>query len=144
MELLNYTLNTSSHSEIKNHLERCNNLFEPSLDTYLDINAYSQKLFEKSFCFEVKNESRLIGLVAVYFGVDRTFISNFSIEKEWMRKGVSKELMKKVISASEDRNLNCICLEVFEENKRAVKFYSKYGFVLKNENKNKLTLCKSI
>lgn len=142
--MLKYTVNSANQFEITKHLERCNLLFKPPLDTSVNIKEYSEKLFEKSFRFEVKNNSELIGLAAVYFLPDKTFVSNFSIEKQWLGKGISKELMRRVINESKEKNLKCICLEVFKENKRAVSFYSRYGFVLDQEDENKLILKKEI
>ncbi|MGM0933370.1 MAG: GNAT family N-acetyltransferase [Bacteroidota bacterium] len=144
MHSLKYTINSATQLEITEHLERCKLLFEPPLDIYINIKEYSQKLFEKSFRFEARCDSILIGLVAVYFLPDKTFISSFSIEKDWIGKGVSKELIKRVIDKSKDQNLNWIYLEVFKENKRAISFYSKYGFGLDKEDENKLILSRNI
>ena len=137
-----FAKNSSSKNDIKNHLERCNTLFKPALSSYINLNTYSKKLSERARRYEVFFKGELVGLVAIYQTEDCGFITNFSVEKDFIGKGVSSELMKSCVDDVKKQNLGIIRLEVFKENERAVKFYFKYGFIVENDNSTILTLIK--
>ena len=141
---LNIAVNKSLEIDIKNHLEKCNSLFKPPLDSYIDLVIYSKKLYEYANRYEVFYDGFLIGLVAVYFSSNKGFISNFSLEKEWIGRGVSDMLMKVSIDDFKKKNIEQIRLEVFKENSRALNFYYRYGFVVEYESLQKLTLIKTL
>ncbi len=48
--------------------------------------------------------------------------------QEYLGKGVGKELMKASIREASERGCNCIWLDVWEKNPRAINFYKKWGF----------------
>lgn len=48
--------------------------------------------------------------------------------KEFLGKGVGKELMQATIHEAMQRGCDCIWLGVWEENQRAIDFYKKWGF----------------
>ena len=48
--------------------------------------------------------------------------------QEYLGKGVGKELMKAAISEARERGCNCIWLDVWEKNPRAINFYEQWGF----------------
>jgi len=49
--------------------------------------------------------------------------------KEMIGKGVGKALMQKSIAIAKERNKEVIWLGVWEKNKRAIDFYTRWGFV---------------
>lgn len=48
---------------------------------------------------------------------------------DWHGKGIAQALMDWSIAAARARNAPALLLTVFEENKRAIAFYARYGFV---------------
>ena len=48
--------------------------------------------------------------------------------KEYLGKGVGKELMQATISEARQRGCGCLWLGVWEKNQRAIDFYKKWGF----------------
>ena len=136
--------NNSSHNDIRNHLERCDLLFKPVLSSYINLEEYSKKLFENATRYEVFGERELVGLVGVYFSKNIGYISNFSLERELLSKGISSNLMKFCLDDFKKQKLNIIRLEVYKENERAIKFYKKYGFIFEKEDAAVLTLVKRI
>ena len=49
--------------------------------------------------------------------------------REYIGKGVGKELMKASLAEAKERGCDCIWLGVWEKNPRAIDFYKKWGFV---------------
>ena len=54
-------MNKSKISQILNHLEICKDSFVPSLDTYLNLAEYSQKIHTKALLFERFEDGKLVG-----------------------------------------------------------------------------------
>lgn len=48
--------------------------------------------------------------------------------REYLGKGVGKELMQATISEARHRGCDCVWLGVWEKNQRAIDFYKKWGF----------------
>lgn len=82
--MLKFSVNRSSEKDILDHLYRTDNDYVPPLHTYLDIDDYAQKLYEKSHRLEYFEGDNLVALVALYINLEGRFIhiTNFSIERE--------------------------------------------------------------
>lgn len=96
---------------------RCNNLFVPKLDSYVDIEQYSNKLKSKSILFERFHPSyknKLIGLIAAYDNseIKEGFISNLSIESEFLGTKLSSNILLECINFFKSKNYKSINLEV--------------------------------
>ena len=118
---------------------RCKNLFEPKLDSYVNIEQYSKKLESKSILFErfhPSNKNKLIGLIAAYDNseIKQGFISNLSIESEFFGTKLSSNILLESINFFKSKNYKSIFLEVYKENKKAINFYIKHGFTALNIN----------
>ncbi|WP_195340539.1 GNAT family N-acetyltransferase [Fusobacterium sp. 1001295B_180824_G3] len=53
-----------------------------------------------------------------------------SILKEYWGKGIATSLLEKLICWAKEKGIKKINLDVFENNKRAIKLYEKFGFKL--------------
>jgi ribosomal protein S18 acetylase RimI-like enzyme len=138
MSSVSYKLNTSSLDDIKNHLCECSSSFAPPLDTYVDIDEYSHKMFDKSFRFEAYDTGKLIGLITTYLNDEQKicFITNFSLLKSYMGSDVSSTLLNECRRYVTENNYYKIKLEVYECNTRAINFYKKHKFTVLNTNEN--------
>lgn len=141
---LQYSKNNSSDKDIRNHLERCDELFKPFLSSYINLEEYSKKLLERAVRYEIFDNANLVGLVAVYHSSNIGYISNFSLEQQFLGKDLSSQLMKLCIDDSKKQKLITIRLEVFKENLRAIKFYFKHGFTIESDNAKVLIFIKTL
>lgn len=126
-----YTDNNSKEGEIQAHLERCNDRFVPSLDSRVDIGAYSRKLFKNSYRIEAWCEDELVGLVAFYLDapvLGSAFITNVSIDQKVSRKGVASYLMKQCIAFANGKGFRHLHLQVDRRNRLGLDFYQRLGF----------------
>lgn len=137
--------NTQSAQQIRTHLIKVNESFFPPLDTYINIEEYAQKLFDKAINFEAIEEGVLIGLVAGYHNREENifFISNVSVDPDFQGKGIAKNLFGSLHTYCHKNNIYQLKLQVFKKNLPAISLYQNLGFeVLTNEDE-RITLVKS-
>jgi 2-polyprenyl-3-methyl-5-hydroxy-6-metoxy-1,4-benzoquinol methylase len=127
---------------IQQHLTTCSNTFIPSLDSYVDINDYSKKIFEQATLFSKFDGAKLVGLVAAYDNPTEKFgwVTNVSVDPNYSRKGIASELLNECNKYFENKKYFNIFLEVFSDNKKAIKLYIKHGFINYKIKDNKMTL----
>lgn len=132
--------------QIKNHLMVCSNTFIPSLDSYVNINDYSKKIFEQAILFSKFDNDKLVGLVAVYDNSIEKFgwITNVSVDPNFTGKGIATKLLNECEKYFEIKRYLHIFLEVFLDNKKAINLYTKQGFVKHKIKESKMILKKDI
>ena len=129
--------NKSNYKQINSHLLSVSDLFVPSLSSYVNINKYSLKLFNNTNRFEIFDNYKLIALLAFYEKSDEIFVTNLSVCKTQMNKGIAKNLIFELFDYSKTRYIK---LEVFKLNKKAIKFYLLNDFCIKQELEKKFIL----
>jgi 2-polyprenyl-3-methyl-5-hydroxy-6-metoxy-1,4-benzoquinol methylase len=132
-----------TEEKIKQHLIKCSSIFIPPLDSYVDINNYSKKIHNNAVLFpEFSSNGELIGLVAAYDNVaERSgWITNVSVDPDHHRKGIANKLLKECYKYFETKKYFSILLEVFLDNEKAIKLYTKQGFVNYKIKDDKMTL----
>jgi len=132
--------------QIKDHLTACSNTFVPSLDTYVDINDYSKKLFDHAILFPKFDNYKLIGLVAAYDDPKEKigWITNVSVDPEHSKKGIATFLLEECKKYFETKKYFYIFLEVFTNNQKAINLYKKQGFIKHKIEEKKMTLKKEL
>jgi ribosomal protein S18 acetylase RimI-like enzyme len=128
--------------QIKNHLLICSDAFAPSLDSYVNIEDYSKKIFEQAILFYKFDDDKLIGLVAAYNNpVEKLgWITNVSVDPNYSKQGIATELLNQCYEFFKNKDYLNIFLEVFIENKKAIKLYIKHGFITYKIKKDKMIL----
>ena len=134
-----YRVKSATESEIRSHLDECNNDFMPSLDQRTDIAAYSKRIVDNAVTFEAWADNRLIGLVATYINpVEQfAFITDVSVIRKYTGMGIASTLMQMCLRHVEQSRMREVRLEVSPENKPALLLYQKFGFTV-TENKDKV------
>ena len=121
--------NVSTIADIKKHLWSVSSQFVPELSSYVDIDKYSEKLFEKAQRIEIWEDGHLEGLLAYYLNVEGrfAFITNVSVSPKIMGEGVASEMIRRMVKDVVGI-IDIIRLEVNPGNERAKAFYIKNGF----------------
>lgn len=115
---------------------------EESMKTYLATSFSTQKLTAElenphsEFYLATQNEV-VIGYLKINFGPAQTELqdgNSLEIERIYVRqdyhgKKVGQLLFEKAIAIAKDNSCSYVWLGVWEENHRALQFYSKNGFV---------------
>ena len=112
----------------------------------MNIDEYSKKIFEKSTLFCKFDDDKLIGLLAVYDNPTEKFgwITNVSVDPDYFGKGIATELLKECHKHFEIKKYFSIFLEVFLDNKKAIKLYTKEGFITHKIKNNNMVLKKQL
>lgn len=112
-----------------------------------NIHAYLKKSFSPEIQFNelsepdniflvVESDNKPIGYAQLIMNSkDETInrikpleIRRIYASKEYLGKGVGKELMQATIREARRRSCDCVWLGVWEKNQRAIEFYKKWGF----------------
>jgi ribosomal protein S18 acetylase RimI-like enzyme len=138
---LTFNINKSSHLDIQAHLIACNDYFMPPLNSYVDVDDYSLKIFNKALRYEFFKDLNLIGLLAVYVNKDnKGFITNLSVDGSCKGFGLGKKLLDFGVLDLKKRGVQKIDLEVFKFNQKAVNFYLKNQFEIINSTDEKIEM----
>lgn len=140
--MINYSINKSTFQQVQAHLKQCSKYFVPELSSYVNIDDYSLKLFQKAIRVEAFIENDLIGLIAIYVNQEKkeSFVTNVSVLPQEAGKGVAKKLFKKTITRVKKMKVNIILLEVDSTNLNAVSLYQKVGFDTLRDNEEKIIM----
>ena len=85
--------------------------------------------------FVLENENEVIGYAGLWHIVDEGHITNIAIKKDYRGLGLSKLLMKELISYFNDNSLSFLTLEVRESNTVARGLYEGFDFKIIGERK---------
>lgn len=129
---IEYKIKVATAEQILLHLKECNENFVPFLDTRVNLEEYSKKIFDKAVTFEAWLDGAVVGLVAAYFNDFESlvgYITSVSINKDYFGKGVASRLIRDCITYANDNNFKEINLEVYKNNDQAISLYKRFGFV---------------
>jgi ribosomal protein S18 acetylase RimI-like enzyme len=141
MDVIDYKIKKASQKDIFLHLESCDYLFVPPLSYKVNLQDYSQKLFEKSETFEAWHEKKLVGLIAVYFNDRQSkkgFVTNVSVLENHNNKGIASQLIKMTKEYGHNNDFTKISLEVHTQNSNAIALYKKHHFEIEHEEEEAL------
>ena len=126
-----YTEKKALRDEIFTHLQACNECFLPHLCKTVDIGEYAKKIHSNAVTFEAWSNQRLIGLVGAYLNDTdgrHGYITNVSIVKEFMGRGIATRLIAMCLEKTNKEKFIDIMLEVFSGNVHVIRLYQKFGF----------------
>ena len=133
---IKFTFNESKLDEIYQHLFDCSDSFVPKLSSYVNLDEYSSKIYQKSFRIEAFNNNKLVGLIAVYINTNSLYITNVSVLPDFQNLKIADKIMKKCIEKCQELSITKLILEVRKENIKALSFYNKRGFKISTEKEN--------
>jgi len=142
-DMIEYKTNTASEGDILEHLQKADEYFVPALSSRIDLRAYAEKLHHHAVLSEAWENDELIGLIGTYFNDKHGktgFISNVSVLKPYMGKGISKELLHQCLEHGRQQGFKEVQLEVGISNSQAIRFYEKSGFRQLNKNEHNFIL----
>jgi ribosomal protein S18 acetylase RimI-like enzyme len=138
--LIEFSINKASLRSISKHLNKVNDLFVPVLSSYVNIDIYSKKIFEKADRIEFWKNEELVGLLAFYINPPNVFITNLSLDKAMHGLGYGVKMLDRLFEITKDKNIKKVSLEVNSMNQKAVNFYKSIGFEEFEESDKNLRL----
>lgn len=116
---------------IKKYLEENSSIFIPPLNTRIDIEEFSNKIYNNAIHFCAFDKDNLIGFLASYFNHPQKefgYITTISVSLEYQNKGIASKLLTEAFNYARLNNFNNIRLEVHKNNLHAIDFYKMKGF----------------
>ena len=106
-------------------------------EAYADEKLSEELNNPNSVFYFAKADNQVIGYLKLNFGVSQTElkdntaleIERIYVTKEYHGKKVGQLLYDKAIEVAKEKQVDYVWLGVWEENKRAIQFYTKNGFV---------------
>lgn len=126
-----YRRNHATLIDLICHLEQCDEEYLPRLSARVDIRSYATKVMNHAVRLEAWEDTRLIGLLAVYCNDTQArtaFITNVSVLSQFQGCGIGRNLVRECIDFAKRNSLTEIKLEVNPYSTRAVNMYERLGF----------------
>jgi len=116
-------------------------LFKIHVDEMPSNDQMTEKCFFDEFAektrkyFIALDDGKVIGYIGLFDMVDDFNIIGIAVKKNYRRQGIGARLLNVAILEAKKRNIKSLSLEVDENNKDAINFYSKLGFKVTNIRK---------
>jgi ribosomal protein S18 acetylase RimI-like enzyme len=127
----NYHINCALQDHLVAHFKCCDNSFQPSLSSRVDLSDYACKLLIAAKRFEAWSGDQLIGLVAAYCNDPSgftAFITSVSVLPAYQGQGIAAQLLDNCLKQLRMQGFGLVKLEVNPQNEKAAALYKKYGF----------------
>ncbi|MEI9651192.1 GNAT family N-acetyltransferase [Enterobacter ludwigii] len=135
-------VNTATATQIAGHFRIGESDFVEHLMGQVNIERYAVKIKKYGCTFEAWSDNQLIGLVAAYLNKEeRTgFITNVSVLPGWQSYGIGNQLLRNSIGYLEEAGVEQIALEVLSVREKAIRLYSKHGFIISSAEQDTLMM----
>lgn len=144
---IEFSIKKASVLDLLSNLRACDKDFVPPLSERVNLEEYSNKLYENAITFEAWIFDRLIGMVAAYFNNLKSatgFITNVCVEAKYKGHNIASNLMLKCINYSKENHFKDIILEVNENNQAAINLYKKFNFKIIDNKGEDIKMCLEI
>ncbi len=83
---------------------------------------------DKAVCFGAFEEQELVGYAVLEWVLDEGSLTDIAVLKTHRGQGIGKLLMKELLKAAKEQELQFVTLEVRQSNTPAINLYTSYGF----------------
>ena len=138
-----------SKTEIFEFIQTVNNDFPIRLSDKQDLYELSNKIYNVSNVFFIKENGQIEGLICGYISSsfdERAYLSILAVKKEYRNKGIAKRLVEMFIQKCIEVNKTLIYGFTHKTNVNAIKLYKKFGFIIteQSERPNDYLLVKEL
>lgn len=128
-ELMNKNLD---YIKLLNFLEEVDKDFPIPLSKKVNLSQYAQKVLDEGIVLAALDNFEIIGVLTGYINDKKNktgFISLLGVSKNRKSEGVGSELLQVMINYASYNGMEKIFLNTHIENKGAIFFYEKRGFI---------------
>ena len=136
----------TKNRQLKDFLIKTDCFFMPNLSSRVNIEDYIEKIMEFAdhFC-AFDDLDNVVACGSVYFNNKEIgYITSFVVDPNIQHQGYGTLIMCKILEEARREKINKIDCEVFVDNQKALKFYKKNGFEIKELSGNWIKMGKSI
>ena len=128
-----------SADAIQEYLRKFDDCYPRLAKRVRDIAGFTKKLADNGIVIVYKASSDIKGVIC-YYENDRDnlygYITIIWINKDNRGEGVGTKLLNYCITDMKKKGMKAVRLEVKTENKKAISFYRKNGFIIQNVENN--------
>ena len=135
-------IRVDTHDDVLNLLYEFDEVFPHLKEKVADYDAYALKLKENAFVYKAMIDGKVFGILVFYandFHRKKAYVSLIGVKKEYRSMGLGRYLMDSCIMMSKKNGMTKLFLEVDFDNKNAMEFYKKAGF-MKDANASKSSI----
>lgn len=120
-------------------------LFTPPLSQSVDLEVYSKKLSEKATFVTCQDQGVIRGMIAYYENKQQSqvYVTLICVERVYQSQGVGSMMLNYLVNNIDDA-FETIALEVNSKNDKAIKFYTKHGFIKTEDRGEKFLMEKRL
>ena len=113
----------------KEHLEQIKGILEEQFDEFWNASVLDKELENPLSEYLVAiYEEEVVGYVGLWQPIDEGHITNIVTKKDKRGNYIGTRMLEEIIKLAKNKCLNCVTLEVNENNESAIKLYKKYNF----------------
>lgn len=126
-------------------MQKVSACFTPPLSNSVDLGAYSEKLYNYASFVTAEENGEIIALTAFYRNNEacQLYIPLICVDPSSQSRGIGGKMLKQLTELSAE-GYHCIALEVRKTNISAYQFYSKHGFIEKEDRGEKFLMVRTI
>lgn len=125
-------------SDILNLLHEFDSVFPHNREKVSNYDNWASKISDNGFAVVTDNNNH--AGMAVFYANDtegrKGYISLIGLKPDFRGKGLGKSLLNDVIEEMKKNGMNCVLLEVDDDNQSAKDFYTRFGFKLEEKREN--------
>ena len=142
---IKYSIDKATVEDLSSFFKESDELFDPPLRTFVDIEAYALKIRTLARTFEAWNNDKLIGYVAAYLNdVNKKegFVLNLSVFPEFRRHKIYQTLSKNLINTAIEEGFERLLFEVLKKEKMLIELYRRSGYeYLRDKGDHLVIMC---
>ncbi|MDX7998859.1 GNAT family N-acetyltransferase [Xenorhabdus sp. Reich] len=139
--------NKPTEKDLIRFLNKINHEFTPPLNNKINITLYARKLIEKALFFYTADKEKILSCCAMYandYNTLTAYLSILAVHPSCRNSGIANKLLLQAENKLKKDNFKKISLEVYKNNKIAIKLYEKNGFKLIFESEFSLYMTKDL
>ena len=125
-------------SDILNLLYEFDSVFPHNREKVSDYDSWVSKISNNGFAVATDNNDH--AGMAVFYANDlesrKGYISLIGLKPDFRGKGLGKSFLNDIIEEMKKCGMNCVYLEVDDDNQTAMCFYKRFGFELEEKREN--------
>lgn len=132
-----YSVNLESVNEIeiRKLLFQYDTYFIPKISDRTNLEEYAKKLSTNATFILAKNKNTIVGFAAFYYNPapQSTYLPLIAVDQDCQGLGIGRMLVEKMVNYCFINNSAGILLEMRADNSKLFKFYSDFGFTIKDK-----------
>ena len=134
---IQFEINKLPEKRISDFFKEHDNDYFERLSDRIDIDDYSQKVYQNATHFTLNDNEKLIGFSPCYFNDDtkeKAYISSLTIIDGYRRSKHGTNLLSHIKAFATEQGVKQLIVSVHSKNQNSINFYNKNAFSIGEQN----------